>query len=643
VVTLAEIYRWCIYTLVRRYHRVAWRFSSRERLLFGSERKFRALLESAPDAIVIVDWHGHVNLINAQAEELFGYLRGEIVGQSASDLLPERVRVAYRDHQRAYLRDPTTISLGGNHELMGRREDGSEFPIEVSLSPVETDLGLLVLSTIRDITERKHADEQLRYLADHDGLTGLINRRKFEEHLDREIATAVRYDLTGALLLLDIDSLKDVNDTLGHACGDDLIRGVAALLKDRLRDTDVIARFGGDEFAVLLPHIDAGASRELALTLLATLRDHQLVLADQRVRLTASIGVADFGQGQVSSSDVLLAADVALYEAKHAGRDRVAVYAVGADEVAERQAGASWSQRLRAALDEGLLVAHRQPIICVDSGEVEQYELLVRMLDDEGKPIPPISFLPTAERTGMILEIDRLMVSRAIELIRLAHTAGTQPISYAVNLSARSLSDAELPAMVQARLIDAGIDPSLLVFEITETAAIANIEAARDFADSLRELGCGLALDDFGAGFASFYNLKHLPLDWLKIDGEFIRTLPESPTDQLVVEHMVQIARGLGMRTIAEFVEDDQTLQLLTRYGVDRAQGYHIGRPEPVPELVSELAPELVSELVVAPGSRPSHPCGARRPLRRSDDAMASGDLRAARARHTPHDSDVDP
>jgi EAL domain-containing protein (putative c-di-GMP-specific phosphodiesterase class I) len=212
------------------------------------------------------------------------------------------------------------------------------------------------------------------------------------------------------------------------------------------------------------------------------------------------------------------------------------------------------------------------------TGKIAQYELLVRMLDGDGRAISPLAFLPAAERTGMVREIDRLMVACAIELI----ATSPEPITYDVNLSARSLSSPEMPAQIRDMVVSRGIDPSLLVFEITETAAIANMEAAVGFTATLRDLGCGLALDDFGAGFASFYNLKHMPLDWLKIDGDFISNLTTSPTDQLLVQHMAQIGEGLGLRTIAEFIEDEETLEMVAGYGVTCAQGFHIGRPEPV-------------------------------------------------------------
>lgn len=582
MVTLSEILRWIVNRVSTAYRRTSAWLMRRDVLLLGSEKKFRALLESGPDAIVIVNWHGHVAIVNAAAEKLFHYDRDEIVGQNASILLPDRYRMAYREHQKHYLRDPHTRPLGGVPDLYGRRKDGTEFPVEISLSPLETNEGLLVTTVIRDITERKRGEERLRQLADHDSLTGLRNRRSFEEHLSREVAIAGRYGMHGAVLLIDIDGLKDVNDTLGHAFGDEFLRTAGVLVSGRLRSTDIVARVGGDEFGVLMPHADVVTAQEVAEDLLRTLRDHPVALGAQRVRLSASIGVATYGAVDMGGPEVMMEADLALYQAKDAGRGRVAVYEPRPEQEAENRTRVSWAKRIGDALDEGRLVPYRQPIMSLPDNEIHLYELLVRMIGEDGHPTPPGAFLPTAERTGMVRDIDLLMVTRAIDLVA-SEPHGTT-VAYSVNLSSASLADPMLPGAIAARLSQTGIDPAKLVFEITETAAVANMQQACEFAASLRGMGCGVALDDFGAGFASFYYLKHLPLDWLKIDGDFIRELPRNPTDQLVARHMIEIAHELGLRTIAEFVEDQETLDILAGYGVDCVQGFHIGHPEPIPE-----------------------------------------------------------
>jgi diguanylate cyclase (GGDEF)-like protein/PAS domain S-box-containing protein len=582
MVTLSEIFRWCIYRLGAFYNALAVRAMRRDQLLVGSERKFHALLESAPDAMVIVNAHGHITLANAQAERMFGYSREELIGQSVRVLIPERLRERHRAHQRSYLRDAKARPMGSDLELHGRRKDGSEFPVEISLSPLETDEGTLVSSAIRDITERKRSEALLRELADRDGLTGLLNRRKFEEHLSQQVALVDRYGGEAAMLLIDIDSLKDVNDTLGHACGDEMIRNVGVVIASRMRTTDLVARVGGDEFAVLLPHTTEAAATAVADDLLATIRGQDLVLSGHHLRPSVSIGVAAFEAGAVASDDVMVAADLGLYEAKDAGRNQIGVFKPPIAAAPQSKERVSWSKRIRAGLDEGLLVPYRQPIMNLSDGRIYRYELLVRLLDEHGAPTLPRAFLPTAERTGAVREIDRRMIAYAIELISAAEVA-REPVTYEVNISARSLGDPDLLPMISRSVMVSGIDPSSLVFEITETAAIANMEQVRNFAGTLRALGCSFALDDFGAGFASFYYLKHVPLDWLKIDGDFIRDLPRNATDQLVVRHIAEMAHSLKLRTIAEFVEDAETLEMLTDYGVDCGQGHYVGEPEPIP------------------------------------------------------------
>jgi diguanylate cyclase (GGDEF)-like protein len=437
-----------------------------------------------------------------------------------------------------------------------------------------------------DITERKRFEGQLQYLADHDALTGLYNRRRFEEELDRVLAAAERYGRAGALLVLDLDGFKYVNDTLGHPVGDELIARLAGTLRDELRESDVIARLGGDEFGVILPEATEAEAAAVADKLLrAVQRDGTVADASRRARVTASIGVAPFDGGDgLSAEELLVEADIAMYDAKEGGRNRAAA--------SERQdAGAgrhvsrlSWLARIRAALAEDRFELHAQPIVAIGGAdEPPAYELLLRMRSDAGDLVPPAAFLPIAERFDLIQAIDRWVLGRAIALLRREHEAG-RPVTLSVNLSGRTMGDADFAGWLEGQLTATPVPPGRLVVEITETAAIVNLERARALAATLRRLGCRLALDDFGAGFASFASLKHLSFDLLKIDGEFVRGLRDNATDRLVVEAVVAIARGLGTPSLAEFVGDEDTLEAVRALGVDYAQGFHLGRPAPVDE-----------------------------------------------------------
>jgi diguanylate cyclase (GGDEF)-like protein len=402
---------------------------------------------------------------------------------------------------------------------------------------------------------------------------------------------ARRYGEPGAAILLDLDNFKYVNDTLGHHAGDEILMGVAALLQKRLRETDMVARLGGDEFAILLPNTSKEAAESVGADLLTLIRDHGGMAVGRSVGLTTSLGVAVFGEEETSGEEVLAAADLAMYEAKDSGRDRAVTFSPDSEAQSERRDRSSWIERIHKALEDDLFVLHAQPILDIAKGEVSQYEVLLRMRGEDGELIPPGAFLGVAERFGLVQSIDRWVVSRAVKLMDDLLRHGEE-VRLEVNLSGRSVDDRELPNMIRRELEGTSVDPDNLVLEITETALISNMDHARKFAEILSLVGCRFALDDFGAGFGSHYYLKHLPLNYLKIDGDFIRNLPTSMTDQLMVKAMVQVAKGLGMKTIAEFVEGEDTILFLKQYGVDFAQGFHVGRPVPVTEIWPALEGE---------------------------------------------------
>jgi diguanylate cyclase (GGDEF)-like protein/PAS domain S-box-containing protein len=719
VITLGEILRWILYRIRSSYYRLIRRLMRGDRLLWGSERKFRALLEAAPDAMVIVNSHGHNALVNAQAERMFGYRRSELVGQSISVLIPERGRARHRRHVRGFQRDATMRPMGGDGlELFGLRKDGSEFPVEISLSPIETDEGMMVSSAIRDITarnraltelataeglfrgafdgspigmaltdergrivrvnaamsdltgrsaqglagvriealthpieagydrhavasllagekaqykvetrflhatgapiwvslhattisagddapgrflvqvqditHRRHYEENLHYLATHDPLTGLHNRASFAEQLDTHAEIVRRYGSEGALLLLDLDHFKYVNDTLGHHAGDQLIARVATVLAGRLRDSDVLARLGGDEFAALLPRATVRTATRVANDLLEALRAERIAVPGTGGRtMTASIGVAMFEVGaNVCGEDVLVNADLAMYDAKEAGRNQLVLHIGGEPAQARMQGRITWAERIRVAIEEDRFTLVAQPIYDLETDSVTQFEVLLRMQDDHGDLIPPSAFLSTAERLGMIQQIDAMTVARAIRAIAAQGDPAAAGPRVEINLSGASMGDPAMLGTIERELRDSGLNPGRVIFEITETAAIANIAKAREFSDELAKLGCCFALDDFGAGFGSFYYLKHVRFDILKIDGEFVRDCCSTTTDRLVIQAVVDIARGLGKQTVAEHVGDAATVSLLRDLGVTHGQGFYLGEPQPLDDFLAGL------------------------------------------------------
>jgi len=389
----------------------------------------------------------------------------------------------------------------------------------------------------------------------------LIDRDSFVEEVEERLLDPRAQGQPGALLLLDIDSFSLVNDSLGHEAGDRLLETVATLLREKARAEDLPARICADEFALLLQSATPEQAMGAAERLIALVRERG------NPSVGASIGVATFGgtAEEVTAEGLMIAADIALCEAKEDGGGRAV------DSTSGPNRKLTWADRIREAIDQERLVVYAQPIFDLRSHSVAREELLVRMLDENDDVIPPSSFLPTAERLGLIVEIDRMVLGKAIEL-----AGRSRPI--AVNVSGASLCEPALIEDVQAAIAD-GLNPGWLDFEITETAAITNMDHARNFAHTVTGMGCGLGLDDFGTGFSSFSYLKDLPVQHLKLDIEFIRNLPTSPVDQKLVQAMVQFAKAFGQETVAEGIEDAETLAMVRAFEIDYAQGFHIGEP----------------------------------------------------------------
>jgi diguanylate cyclase (GGDEF)-like protein len=458
--------------------------------------------------------------------------------------------------------------------------------IKAVLAKLESDDRELLLAALE---RAERTETELRYLADHDSLTGLLDRRRFRAELDQHVSFSARYGGQGAVMVIDIDSLKAVNDSLGHHAGDNLIRQVAEVMRERVRGTDIVARLSGDEFAILMPQTDTEGALQLGEDLRAQVAEGARP-APQLEAVTISVGISMFGGGKGGAEAVLAAADQAMYRAKEGGRNQIALFRDPSEPQRGLKRRQTTASRIRDALTGDRLSLHTQPIHSLASGGgIERYELLLRMTNEQGELLPAADFIEAAERSGMVQELDRWVVGRALELLAERGREG-RPLSLHVNLSGASLTDVSVLEFIERRLDEGGADPAHCTFEITETANGHDYERATGFADRLTEFGCQVAIDDYGAGFGPFHYLKTIPFDLIKIDGSFVRDMPRSDADQLTVKAIVQIARGLGKTTIAEYVQDDQTVEMLREYGVDMAQGYHLGRPVDIGEAFAEAA-----------------------------------------------------
>jgi diguanylate cyclase (GGDEF)-like protein/PAS domain S-box-containing protein len=552
--------------------------------LSESEARHSVVLDALQEGVLMIDRLGRVLAANPSAQRILNPNGADLVGNS---IAAEAWQSTNEDGSPMAVEEfPVSITLAtgevcSNRILGLRRPDGTHTWLSINTQGVFTageQLPRAVVASISDVTQRRSAEAELRFMADHDVLTGLPNRRRFHDELERHLAFTERYGGEGAVLLFDLDNFKYLNDTQGHKAGDQYLVSLARILRERLRQTDVVARLGGDEFGVLLPAAGPVQARRVAEALAEAVREHAPLVGGQPVKLSTSIGIACFGNVVADPDQLLAAADLAMYDAKEMGRDRIAM--ASAETVDERslKARMHWLERIKRALDDESFIIYCQPIADVATGGISQYELLLRMQDENEQIIPATAFLATAERFDLVQDIDRWMVQKAIGLIA-EHAKHGRELKLEVNISAKSIADPELTRVIEAGLRDSGINPSLLILEITETTAIANMDEAVDFATRLSRLGCGFALDDFGRGFGSFYYLKHLPLNYLKIDGDFIRSLAHNLIDQQVVKAVVQVAKALGYKTIAEYVQDEATVMALRHYGVDYMQGYHVGRP----------------------------------------------------------------
>jgi diguanylate cyclase (GGDEF)-like protein/PAS domain S-box-containing protein len=571
----------------------------------NERRRLQGILTSVGEGVYGVDPHGRIQFINPAALDILGYSRDtDFVGEEAA----ERFHYAFEDRTRIP-RQACFLSqcYENGDQVTGWQtvfwhESGRSVPVECTVYPLDIDgkrEGAVV--AFRDVSQRRLLEEELRWQASHDALTKLHNRAHFEQQLQQEVARLRRSEQSSLLLFVDVDRFKYINDTLGHAAGDQMLIEASHRLRSRTRVNDTLARMGGDEYALILRNAQHDPERT-ADEFRKALSGQMFSYGDKHYRISASIGVAVLDRQVLSPSEAMANADIACHIAKNKGRNQVHVYSYDTDQRASMDVELNWSARLEEAIRDNLFVLCFQPILPLPSIDLRDlpavegelwmrhlrngrprriyYEALLRMRGSSGDLVAPDAFLPTAERYNMMLDIDRWVIHHAFKALREANAANADHLlGMSINLSAQSLGANGIGRYVMDKLVEFNVDPTQVTFEITETKAVTNLDAARELISQLRGLGCRFALDDFGCGFSSFTHLKHLDVDFLKIDGSFIQGLLEDPVDRAVIAAINDIAHSVGKRTVAEYVDRPEVLSALLACGVDFVQGYYVGRP----------------------------------------------------------------
>jgi diguanylate cyclase (GGDEF)-like protein/PAS domain S-box-containing protein len=563
-----------------------------EKSLQESELKYRVLYESASDSIFMMRNENIIDC-NQKTLELFACGRAEFVGKTAEDFSADFQPDGKRSQDKAleyigkaYQGEPQYF------EWLCKRKDGSLFSAEVSLARIKVGEEYFLQVVVRDISDRKKAEETIRHMAFHDALTGLVNRHEFENRMAHVLESVSTRNMEHALLYIDLDQFKVVNDTCGHAAGDELLKQLAEILHEPVRERDTVARLGGDEFGVLLENCPANRAEEIANQIVRQVRESRFVWQDKTFSVGASIGIALINEPNQTTGEILKTADMACHMSKELGRNRVHLFTKDDATLLQRETEMGMVSHIHHALDNGRLTLYAQPIVDLNGLEDKQVfkEIFVRMINDDGDVISPAAFIPSAERYNLMPEIDRWVIH---EIFSYAAATTAQPGDskkpiYFINLSGTSLNDDAFLAYVQEQLTREMLDPSQFCFEVTETAAITNITRVRHFIKAIKDLGCRFALDDFGSGLSSFAYLKELPVDFLKIDGSFVRDITRDQKDYSIVESISRLGHSLGIKTVAEFVEDEDILSYVKNIGIDYAQGYGVGRPEPLRKGVGE-------------------------------------------------------
>jgi diguanylate cyclase (GGDEF)-like protein/PAS domain S-box-containing protein len=562
-----------------------------EEALFREKESAQITLQSIGDGVITTDAQSTVDYINPVAEQLTGWRLEDAMGRPI-----EEIYRAFHEETCEPLENPLSVSIRRTRPIKSVRpmllirRDGNELYVESTAAPIRDGAGQVSggVLVFHDVTESRELNRRLSYHASHDLLTGLVNRREFESRVERALKSAKARESSYALCYLDIDQFKIINDTCGHSAGDVLLGQVGALLKSKVRWRDTLARLGGDEFGILLEACSLDEALRTAEVLREAVRNFRFTWEDRVFRLGASVGVVPIAADNEDVASILSAADSACAAAKESGRNRVHSFAENDIELMRRRREMQWAARINAALEEGRFELYRmqiQPLQRTEPGQ--HYELLLRMRDETGRMVSPDNFIAAAERYGLTPAIDRWVIENALRWLVSEADEREKLAMCSINLSGQSLGDDKFLPFVIEQFNKSGIDASKICFEITETAAVASFSQANRFIQALRELGCRFALDDFGTGLSSFGYLKHFPVDFLKIDGSFVREILHDPIDREMVRSINEIGHLTGKKTIAEFAENAEIIQMLTSLGVDYAQGYGIAQPQRVLKAVN--------------------------------------------------------
>ncbi len=557
-----------------------------EDALFAEKERALVTLNSIGDAVITTDQHGMINFLNPIAEQLLGWRNDEVKGTPLDDILylvNEHSGQPIESPAAICLREGAIVDLSNSTLLINRRQE--QIAIEDSAAPIRDRDGSIVgvVMVFHDVSKSREMSRRMHWMASHDSLTGLINRRELEVRLDQLIDSAKFEHKHHTFLYLDLDQFKIVNDTCGHIAGDELLKQLTVLLHGEIRESDLLARLGGDEFGVLLESCPLQQASEIAEKLRAAVKDYRFAWENKSFEIGVSIGLVTIDEKAGNVNEVLKAADLAVYAAKDLGRNRLHVYQPDDETLSRRHGEMQWLSRINHALEE-----NRFRLFCQDlhvigrADEQDRFEVLVRMVDEEGRIIPPGAFIPAAERYGLMPAVDRWVIEHTFRFLASSEGRNRNIGLITLNLSGTTLVDEDILDYIRDRLHHYGLEPGKLCFEITETAAISNLSMALKLIHRLKAEGCLFALDDFGSGLTSFAYLKNLPVDFLKIDGSFVKDILKDPIDMALVETINQVGHILGVKTIAEFVEDQATLDALQRMGVDYAQGFFLDKPKPL-------------------------------------------------------------